>query len=77
MIYKKQTDKVGIYTKVYFTDDLGRKQGAVECFITKDSQEPRLEDLYYTEQYLNGIPQGQREYTKFLKPEETEEFKDL
>jgi hypothetical protein len=62
MKFTKQTEKAEKYTKIYFLDDLGRKQGMLECYRTTDLL--REDNLHYIESYRDNVSQG-REYTVF------------
>jgi hypothetical protein len=62
MKFTKKTEKAEKYTKIYFLDELGRKQGMLECYRTTNRL--RKDDLYYIESYRDDVFQG-REYTLF------------
>jgi len=62
MKFTKKTEVVEKYIKIYFLDELGRKQGMLECYRASDL--PREDNLYYIESYKDNVSQG-REYTVF------------
>jgi len=58
MKFIKKTEISGEYTKVYFVDEAGMKQGVCECYLTNGSVLPREDNLCYRETFKDNISLG-------------------
>jgi hypothetical protein len=55
MRFIKKIDKLEDFTKIYFVDEMGRKQGRLECYDTSQNVLPRENNLYFIEEYKDDI----------------------